>query len=824
MAEALTPQTLALAAGDLVWAKSKRRPWWPARLLPDGLVSYLADPTDHAPRRASDLRPFADPDADLMARATTARAFVAAVQDAQAQAAAFLQAHLTCACASAPNAPPPSAPPPPPPPLLDNLPPPDFLASLRHAALDASSVGLLDLPRLKSWVAALAQGWGPAGPGHYPRRRVADLVDKIDLDVPAAWDAQDQDARPFEVPQETPTQKKRSVAELMDNDDDKTTTPQPEGSANTTILSNKRERKKSKYLSPPYTNLGGIALVQKASDLPKALPSAAAEDENKVLPKPLQENVAAQEVLLHVRRAGLDVFHRVWSMKGVDVFLSFYRSSLFVEGADYKSYKAHKCPAENAFANVGADAAGSSADSRATLKPGKCTLKRSRKQDQDESGSSSTKAKKKGKKSPAAALGCGVTITPAIPIRQVRAEDIRSPTKTGSGPRGMAVGAQLDKSKPDFKSPTSASVKVAKEPGQEQDQANGESVLKTAAGACKNLYDQPAKQNDARTVQARQLHTNIQADTGVQGIVVDVPVRCVPMEAVKSEAKIPVHTDGQSAAVDVTEKSVPLPSSEDGSLSQQGHASAEVRTVQESYASLEAMVPEMLMKAEVANGTNVAARASNSLKEEGGRVDQPSLTKMVHGASVNHSSGEATNSAFPDLANSTPKKKKKKTAEHFGNPAALLLDFAKGVILPSKEDLLSAFGKFGFLIESETEIVKDTHSARVVFGKSAEAEAAYNSAETLGMFGPPFATPRLHYLPPIKLSTPSPSPASKPPLVDIRKNLERMISSLAGHSSVKKATPSDGSKQMPENLLGEMQGLLAKVDKMLSGPSASTPQ
>ncbi|KAG8092798.1 hypothetical protein GUJ93_ZPchr0012g19998 [Zizania palustris] len=815
MEQTLTPQTLA--AGDLVWAKSKRRPWWPARLLPDGLVSYLQD-ADATPRRVSDLRPFADPDADHMARATTARAFVQAVQEAQAQAAALLQAHLTCACAC-PDAGPASAPPP----LqvtLANLPPTDFLASLRHAALDTSSVGLLDLPRLKSWVHALAQGWGPAGPGHYPRRPVPDLVDKIDLDVPAGWDAQDLDTKPFEVPQDTPTQKKRSVAELMDdNSDDKA----HQGVADTT-LSNKRERKKSKYLSPPYTNLPGFSLVQKTPDSPiPPLPTAAAEDEDMILPSP--DNVSVQQVLLLVHRAGKDVFHRVRSQKGINTFLSMFRSSLFVEGADYESYKAHNCPVENAFANVHPETAGSLSDSHAALKKGKCVLKRSRKQDQDDSRSSSIKTDKREKKSPAAALGCGVTITPAIPIRQVRAQDIRSQMKPGGGARGRRPGVQLDKNKLDFKSPTLASVTVAIESGQEQEHTNGGSVSRTPADACKNLSDQPAKEKDAGMMEATQAQSDIQADTDVESVVVDVPVL---MEAVESEANIPVHTNGQSAVVDVTVRSGHLPTCEGVSPSQPADgnkefASAEVLTVQESYASLEAMVPEMLMKVELTNGTNVVA-ASNALKDEGQRVEQPSLKKMVHGASGNHSSGEATNSAVPDLGNSTHKRRKKKTAEHFGNPAALLLDFTKGVVLPSKDELLSAFGKFGILIESETEILNDTRSARVVFGKSAEAEAAYNSAETLGMFGPPFATPRLHYLPPIKLRAPSPSAASKPPLVDIRKNLEKMISSLAGHSSLKTATSPDGSKPVPpENLLGEMQGLLAKVDKMLSGPSAAAP-
>lgn len=351
------------------------------------------------------------------------------------------------------------------------------------------------------------------------------------------------------------------------------------------------------------------------------------------------------------------------------------------------------------------------------------------------------------------------------------------------------------------------------------------SVVKTPVDAGDTLSDQSAKKNVEDTMKATMSETDIRVDTNVQSVIVDLPVRSVPMEPMESEANIAVDTNEQSVAVDVPVRSGLLPTHGDTSQTADGnkdHASVEVRTVQESYASLEAMVPEMLKKVEVTNGTNVIS-TSHVLKGEGQKGEQPNQKKTADGAIANHSSGEATNATCPDLANSTPKKKKKKAAQHFGNPAALLLDFTPGVVLPSKEELLSAFGKFGFLIEPETEIVKDIRSARVVFGKSAEAEAAYNSAETLGMFGPPFATPRLHYLPPIKLSVPLPSPASKPPLADIRKNLEKMISSLTGHSSLKKATSSDGPKPVSENLLGEMQGLLAKVDKMLSGPSTSTP-
>lgn len=213
-----------------------------------------------------------------------------------------------------------------------------------------------------------------------------------------------------------------------------------------------------------------------------------------------------------------------------------------------------------------------------------------------------------------------------------------------------------------------------------------------------------------------------------------------------------------------------------------------------------------------------------ALKDEAGH-------KRKKMASASASDGLQASNGVADSAPNKKKKTRKRKAglgQHFGNPAALVLDFTRGTALPSKEELLSSFRRFGFLIESETDIAKDTRRARVVFGTSAEAEAAYSCAETLGAFGPPFAAPRLQYLSPIKLNAPQPPPSPSPspshapklPLTDIRKNLEKMISSLTRPSPFRK---DDGAKPAVHNLVGEMQGLLAKVDKMLSaGPSSST--
>jgi hypothetical protein len=164
-----------------------------------------------------------------------------------------------------------------------------------------------------------------------------------------------------------------------------------------------------------------------------------------------------------------------------------------------------------------------------------------------------------------------------------------------------------------------------------------------------------------------------------------------------------------------------------------------------------------------------------------------------------------------------PKRRRKNKSStgqqhHFQNPVALVLDFAQGTPPPSRDELLSTFCKFGYVIHSETAIL----SARVVFATRAEAEAAYSCAQTLGAFGPPFATPRLQDLPPIALNNAS-LPLPNLPLKDVRNNLEKMILSLTSRSS----TPEEAKSAMG-NLLGEMKGLLAKVDKMLHAAASSS--
>jgi hypothetical protein len=902
-AAAAAPQTLA--AGELVWAKPsmpRRHCWWPARMLAacpasatrGAQVSYFSDPAAPGAPSAppAQVRRFADADAgaDMMARGSTARGFSGAVAEAEARAVAALRAQLACACV-----------PPTPPPGEDssvtgvaNLAPAEFLAALREAALDVFSAGLLDRARLKSWVRAVGEGWGPHGARHYPRRPLHDLVDKIDLDVPAGedrdadgWLAEDQH-KALERPEETPLRhKKRGVTKVLDAGEDEGKMDSPEH-----VTSGKRQRKRSKYLLPPYTSLVVVdKIALKPVDLPRALVTEAAEDGSDM--SPLPDSIVVEDVLLLVRRLGEVPRHKDDFPKDAEGFLCLFRSTTFVHGADYESCKAYECPLVRGSGKVGMEiVVALASDSHAFLNQGSCVLKRTRKKDEAVSGSPSIK-KKREKTSLASA---DIPIAPAIPIRQLKAEDMRTLMKAESGLRGIGLGVKNNKGKPSpLKVPISAADPGAVELGHEHAQAN---VL----AVCNTFPEQPAKENDATNLEATRSEMNMQngtvdvpirsvqteamklqannpIDVNAQSVAVDVPVgsvskeatepetsvhkdknvqsdvsgvsdrivskeptesetddhinenvqsvaadmssRSVSKEAAMTDADIGIHENTQSAA-DLPDSSGPSPMHEDMSQPVDGHkepGSVEVCIVQQSYASLEAMVPEMLKKAN-ANGAGTIG-VNYTLKDEFQKDGQPVEKVKLPAEVANHSCGGGTNGTWLDPANLTPKKRKK-VAQHFSNPAAVIVEFAPGATVPSRQELLSTFGKYGDLIESQTDISETTRSASVVYGKSVEAEEAYRNGcqYLLGQFGPPFATLRLDFSPIV----PSPSPpASKPPLRDIRKNLEDMISSR--RSALNKATSSADAQldPVPDKLLGEMQGLLAKVDRMLTRPHANAP-
>ncbi|XP_058227354.1 serine/threonine-protein kinase ATM isoform X2 [Rhododendron vialii] len=162
---------------------------------------------------------------------------------------------------------------------------------------------------------------------------------------------------------------------------------------------------------------------------------------------------------------------------------------------------------------------------------------------------------------------------------------------------------------------------------------------------------------------------------------------------------------------------------------------------------------------------------------------------------------------------------------------ALLLRFAQGFPMPSKEALTATFCGFGRIKELETQALSDSISAQVVFENSSDAGYAFKSLEKSSPFGPALINYGLHHLPaasgvPVTSKTvegfkmPARKPyglkpitGETPDLSVIRKNLEMMTSML-------EKAGDDLSPETRAKLETEVKGLLKKVSTMVGSSSS----
>ncbi|XP_068494462.1 serine/threonine-protein kinase ATM-like isoform X2 [Phaseolus vulgaris] len=150
--------------------------------------------------------------------------------------------------------------------------------------------------------------------------------------------------------------------------------------------------------------------------------------------------------------------------------------------------------------------------------------------------------------------------------------------------------------------------------------------------------------------------------------------------------------------------------------------------------------------------------------------------------------------------------RRKDGGESLGN--CLLLQFSPVAYIPSKEDLMTTFYRFGPLKASETQLLKDAGSAQVVFVRSKDAAAAFHSLEQ-NKFA--FGSTLLDY----KLHRPS---ASCPPVEQLM-----IPAQPAGFMAMPGVTPNQptGSMAMPGVTPAQSTGFVAMTGVNPAQPTGS---
>ncbi|KAL0461690.1 UNVERIFIED_CONTAM: hypothetical protein Slati_0056600 [Sesamum latifolium] len=182
--------------------------------------------------------------------------------------------------------------------------------------------------------------------------------------------------------------------------------------------------------------------------------------------------------------------------------------------------------------------------------------------------------------------------------------------------------------------------------------------------------------------------------------------------------------------------------------------------------------------------------------------------------------------------------KSKKTIEVSALPC-LILEFTPRFPLPSKEDIVKLFSKFGSLNRKETKVVAESHSVQIVYVKDCDAEAAFKSSLSQSPFGLENVNYRLQRSSAGSRSTRSHTKVSPPlkraiekrssshPADDlisdvsiIRQKLEIMTAILENYHS--KFSPKDKSslKDEMKHLMEEVETISEKVRVMAENTSS----
>ncbi|CAK9155056.1 unnamed protein product [Ilex paraguariensis] len=163
-------------------------------------------------------------------------------------------------------------------------------------------------------------------------------------------------------------------------------------------------------------------------------------------------------------------------------------------------------------------------------------------------------------------------------------------------------------------------------------------------------------------------------------------------------------------------------------------------------------------------------------------------------------------------------------------PVALMVSFPPGFSLPSKDDLIKIFSKFGSLNEKETDILYNSYCGQVVFLRTSDAEEALSLVLKNSPFGAANVNYRLQYPSAALSARKASSPLKKTPANQvssrqsdddgvsqvgfIRQKLQMLTSMLENYDG-------EISHEMKSRLEDEMKCLLEKVSTMTETTTSS---
>lgn len=838
------------ASGMFVWAKVKGRTWWPALVSSQQkedsvLVACFGNEETLAWCEPKQLKPFFEV-FDQMSRQSGSKSFVSALHSCVREVERSLELELTCGCVpgeARPN------------PLrgedggeipVVNLSPKEFRERVMDTARNVRAADLLEAARMRSWVFGFGKVSMQGDSWAFCRRRgIDDLVDKIDLDaLPVEMvGGKDEVEEGLAVDSSVGKSRRRSMSKLiaemdldledLDDDDDggdddgeddddkekslrsakrrgrgKLETVKAEEEAGSS--SGRRERKKSKYLSPPYTNLREVGkflamLPRKNSSLSDHGVTAGSsacqdeeEDDNKSSLLKIQR-MPTIELLCELLSTAENPLHLKGNRgaKVIKFFFSMYRDSKYSDGADFEDYQ-------------------------------KIALESTAKTEDSAEDSGKHELTERSNK-------------------DIEVKQSKSNSKPGADPearldfvppkRNRRNGGDLDSNR-------------QRNSGSEKQKPRRKKLLKDRISQGAPVFLDFCNSNSLDAGKGTKKKSRNIMDGSCQGAQVDSDLN---LSNASFHGKETQKLRRRKKFSDATGEEIPAnldlnmaDLSGESKLEQcnkRSRSGADDSTMAvDPQFDLENVIGLDVEPINCQKLVSVDGKRVGSKEDANGKAIQKLVCADARFSELGKSILKKKNASSQPKSRSG--RRKVKGVDHPGFPreAALHLTFHSGNALPSTEDLVATYSKYGDLIRNQpVELFEESNSARVLFAKDADAQRAFK--DKAGPFGS-VATRRLHLSgttadhgqsnPEIASSSlqiseaisPVKSAEAKPALPYIRKSLETMISTLAWSSSSpvnSVGSTSDGLKpEARENLVGEMQGLLQKVEKMLNGAGSSS--